>query len=206
MDKKWLEAQFKLNPEKKKADLAKALDLEAPAISKILAGIREVKAPEYVIMRKFFGLPNDGSKAYQHQKDAYIIQPLNVKNAHGGMQEKIGKDAGNWVMPDSLVKEKTSANPGDVMTYRIEEDAMSPEYKVGQDVLVNTAMQKPSPSGVFLISDGMGAILRRCEYIPQSNPPAMRVSAVKEGYESHTMKIQPETIIGRVVAKIDWVG
>lgn len=56
MDSQWLQLQFRLNPDKTKADLARALGLEPPAISKILAGNRQIKAQEYVKMREFFGM------------------------------------------------------------------------------------------------------------------------------------------------------
>jgi len=85
MDSTWLKTQFKLNPEKNKAGLAKVLGLGAPAISKILAGERQIKAAEYMLMRRYFGLPVDGESAAQGSSsragghdDRYVLEPLSA--------------------------------------------------------------------------------------------------------------------------------
>jgi len=206
MNKQWLETQFQLNPEKKKADLAKALGLEAPAISKILGGIREVKAPEYVIMRKFFGLPSDGKRAANLSQHDYVIKPLKHQNARGGMQDNGRSTQSDWIIPAKLMKEKTDAKSDQIKSFRVAEDAMSPDFKMGEYLLIDTSIKRPSPSGVFLISDGLGEIVRQCEYIPQSEPPSIKITAKKEGYESFVLELNKDTIIGRVLAKIEWVG
>lgn len=45
-----------MHPKKTKAQLARLLGLEPPAVSKILAGTRQIKAQEYMKMREFFCL------------------------------------------------------------------------------------------------------------------------------------------------------
>ena len=56
MDSQWLNRQFELYPTKTKARLADVLGLEPPAVSKILKGMRQIKAKEYALMRQYFGL------------------------------------------------------------------------------------------------------------------------------------------------------
>lgn len=206
MDKQWLESQFILHPEKKKADLAKALDLEPPAVSKILGGIREIKAPEYLEMRKFFGLPVDGDASLGVSKRAFVIKPFTPKKARKSMQDG-GKSAeDNWVIPSDLMKQKTSASPEKIQSFKVQEDMMAPDFNAGEYVLVDTSIKKPSPSGVFLMFDGLGEILRQCEYIPQSAPPQIRVTSLKKGSKASIFELKDNTIIGRVIAKVQWVG
>lgn len=215
MDQKWLEAQFKLYPDKKKSDLARTLKIGTPAISKILAGTREVKAHEYVGMRKFFGLPTDGRHATTVKNapsnDMFVIKPFAQGVAYSGMRDGANSNADHttkqddWVIPASLMKGKTSASSDQIVSFKITEDAMKPDFKTGEYVLVDCSIKKPSPSGAFLISDGLGEIVRQCEFVPQSSPPSMKVSAKMPGYEAYTLVIQPDTIIGRVIAKIEWV-
>lgn len=205
MDKKWLEAQFALHPEKKKADLARALNLEAPAISKVLAGGREIKAKEYILMRKFFGMPSDGKSALGVSAGAYVIKPLGEKIADDGMHDGGFSSKNDWVIPANLMREKTSANAKQIRTFKVEEDAMSPDFKAGEYVLVDVSSIKPSPPGVFLVSDGMGEIIRQCEYIPQSTPSSVKLTAKKKGYDPVVLELKDSTVIGRIIAKIEWV-
>lgn len=210
MDRQWLESQFTLHPEKKKAALAKVLNLEAPAISKILAGIREIKATEYVQMRKFFGLSIDENSMMSVSKNAYIIKPLQAKNTYEGMQDHGKKhkesNQSDWMIPADLMKQKTLASPDQIKSFKIEGDSMNPDFNAGEYVLVDTSIKNPSPSGVFLIFDGLGEIIRQCEYVPQSDPPSVKLVALKSGYESCVLELKNETIIGRIIAKVQWVG
>lgn len=202
MDRNWLKIQFDMHPEKTKADLAKALGLEASAISKILAGTRQIKASEYMNMRGFFGLPNDGERAENFGRDSYILEPL-------GLSEKENNPADSaqdsWVMPASLFENRTSATPDKIKIFDIREDAMIPDFQKGEKVLVDLSDRSPSPAGVFVISDGMGHMIRQCAYVPHSDPAEIRFSAVNNKYDSFTMPLTKAEIIGRVIAKLQWV-
>ena len=111
----------------------------------------------------------------------------------------------DWVIPANLMREKTSANAKQIRTFKVEEDAMSPDFKAGEYVLVDVSSIKPSPPGVFLVSDGMGEIIRQCEYIPQSTPSSVKLTAKKKGYDPVILELKDSTVIGRIIAKIEWV-
>lgn len=59
MDSIWLAKQFLAHPTKTKAGLALVLDLPASAVSKMINGSRQIKAKEFLVMRKFFGFETD---------------------------------------------------------------------------------------------------------------------------------------------------
>lgn len=200
MDSEWLKTQFRINPDKSKADLAAALGIGAPAISKMLAGVRQIKAGEYVQMRRFFGLPTDGdSAAGGNTKDRYVLEPL-------GMKEKESAAAGDsWVIPANLLKGHTAAPPEKIRIFTVRESAMAPDFMPGEQVLVDLSDQKPSPPGVFIISDGIGHIIRRCEHVPQSQPPQVRLSTASGKFESHVLPLKDAGLVGRVIAKLSWV-
>lgn len=203
MDTEWLKKQFSLHPDKSKADLAKALGLEPPAISKILSGRRQIKAHEYVGMRAFFGLPVDGGRAAGSQAGRnVIIPPLEARAFHekGGEQEDEA-----WVMPASLFESRTKAPPDKLRIFAVQEDAMVPEILQGEKVLVDTSDTRPSPAGTFIVSDGFGQIIRQCEYVPHSDPPAIKLSARNAKYEPYTIPLEKAQIIGRVLAKLQWL-
>lgn len=200
MDSQWLQSQFKLHPEKKKVDLAKQLGLEAPAISKILAGMRDIKAQEYIKMRRFFGLPTDGSRSLKRKNS--IIQSYSSPQNKNALKEK---QNGGWVIPKEHLPEKMGENLKNLRVFRIEDDGMAPDFKKGTFVVLDTSQTKPSPPGVFLISDGVAEIVRRCTTVAQSKPLKIKISAVNPDYETETLPFKEGILLGRIVAKLEWI-
>ena len=75
----------------------------------------------------------------------------------------------------------------------------------GGAVLVDLSDTKPSPPGVFLVSDGVGHILRHCEIVAQKQPVQVRLSANNRNYEAYTAALDKAGLIGRVIAKLQWL-
>src|SRR5262245_36038519 len=167
MDAAWLKTQFDLNPAKNKADLAREIGLEPPAISKILGGKRQIKAHEYMGMRKFFGLPTDGHRAINDQNDSYVISALSAEKS----LKESDTPSGQWMMPATIFQTRTNAPAEKIKIFKVQENAMAPEFSFGEHVVVDLSDQQPSPPGAFIISDGFGQLLRRCEFIAGSKPP-----------------------------------
>ncbi|MBU0859628.1 MAG: LexA family transcriptional regulator [Alphaproteobacteria bacterium] len=200
MDNQWLHTQFTLHPDKTKADLARALGLDRPAISKILAGTRQIKATEYAGMRRFFGLPVDGERAVDRGQ-SYVIQPL-----ESGLKEPaVAGGADAWVMPASLFAHRTRTAPENIRIFTVQDNAMRPDLMPGETVLVDMADVTPAPPGIFLVSDGLGHIIRQCAPVPQARPPQIRLSALNAQYESYSLSPDRAGIIGRVIAKLQWL-
>ena len=200
MDNKWLKAQFRLHPGKTKSDLAKALSLEPPAISKMLAGTRQVKAQEYVAMRRFFGLPVDGERAIGGRAEtpgSYVLRPLQEK------ENPEREDA--WTMPADMMAGRTKGTPEQIKIFHIRDNTMAPDFQPGGHVLIDLSDRIPSPPGVFLVSDGIGHILRQCEIVPQSKPVSVRISAGNRSYEPYTAPLDKAGLVGRVIAKLQWL-
>lgn len=207
MDSQWLKAQFSAHPKKTKADLAKALGLEPPAISKIIKGTRQVKAREYEIMRAFFGLALDGTKAANANRkgseDRYTLATLeNESGLHDGGDG--GKDS-DWVMPANLLAQRTKAPPEKIKVFQVTENFMEPHFKRGEYVMLDLTDRTPSPPGAFVISDGFGYMVRHCEFIPKSNPPQTKISATDKSFEPQILEADDFEIIGRVIAKMQWL-
>ncbi len=198
MDSQWLKAQFALNPTLSKAELARVLGLEPPAVSKILSGGRQIKASEYLIMRRFFGLPVDGEKSLSGTSE--IIQPL---NSQGSLRE--ASHEGQWAIPQNVLKSRTNSSSKDIRIFKVEEKTMEPDFKFGEHVLVDQLDKKPSPAGAFIVSDGFGYMIRFCEYLPHSSPPRIKISAKDPSFFSQTLDEADFKIIGRIIAKLEWL-
>lgn len=197
MDNEWLRRQFREHPDKSKAALAEALGLDRPAISKILAGTRQIKAAEYAGMRRFFGLPVDGEGAAR--PGGVVVRPL------GLAEEGSDAEAARWILPASLLASRTKEAPRDIRLFTVPDDAMTPELARGETVLVDMADTVPSPPGLFVLSDGMGSVIRRCAPVPRSQPPQVRISAASPHYEAYTQPLRDAAIAGRVIAKLQWL-
>lgn len=197
MDSQWLKMQFQTHPYKSKAALARSLKLEPPAISKILSGTRQIKAHEYIQMRKFFGLDR-GDEYMSDDQDTYVIQPL--QNLEEGAAPQ-----GDWSIPASVMGQKTNAPPDKIKIFLIEDTIMEPEVKKGEYVVVDMSDTKPNPPGIFVISDGYGYMARFCTYKAKIKTEKIQISAAQEGFEPQTLKADEVDFIGRVIGKLEWL-
>lgn len=203
MDARWLQTQFDLNPDRTKAHLANELGLEPPAISKILKGTRQIKAHEYIVMRRYFNLPVDGENAVANQS---VIQPLAHDEqasflSDGGKQS----DDENWIIPQSILRQHTKTTADKIKIFTIQENLMEPAFKRDDPVLVDLSDQFPSPPGVFIISDGYSFLARQCEIVSGARPPEVKISAHDKGFTQQSVQLDDIQIIGRVIAKLQWL-
>lgn len=200
MYSQWLNEQFKRDPRKKKAALAKALGLEAPAISKLLNGSRQLKAHELEIVKHFFGVvtpinisvdPNSG--VYEHRIQASPPHAL---------QDSRKSEDGNWLMPDDLKNKNFEAQTlNATRILKNSDDAMAPEFRNGEFVLVNTE-DKQLP-GVFMITDGYSQMIRYCEMLPEPEEyDQIKISAHAKNFIPQILFEDDLNIIGRVVGKV----
>ena len=204
MDFQWLKRQFDHNPDKSKAGLARALQLEPPAISKILNGARQIKAQEYNLMRQYFGLPIDGERAATLPENSYRLDML-----AGSEQALKERDHDNrddsWIIPAEILSARTQAPPDKIKIYSVKENLMEPDYRRGEHVLIDMSDKVPSPPGAFIISDGFGVMLRNCEYLPHSDPAEIRISASTPTFQTQTLRSDDFKVLGRVIAKLQWL-
>jgi hypothetical protein len=110
-----------------------------------------------------------------------------------------------WTIPAALLARRTKAAPEQVRVFEIQDSTMAPDFQPGEHVLVDLSDKKPSPPGVFLVSDGVGHILRHCEIVAQKQPLQVRLSANNRNYEAYSAALDKAGLIGRVIAKLQWL-
>lgn len=211
MDAEWLKEQFRQSPGKTRAGLASALGLGAPAVSKMLAGTRQIKAAEYIRMRRFFGLPVDGERAVRsgsgnkaRGRSHCVLEPIRAgaKDLRDGGSED---DDDAWMIPAGILKGHTRTPPEKIRIFAVADNAMAPDFSAGERVLVDLSDTQPSPPGAFLVSDGMTQMLRHCEYMAHSKPPSVTISTVSGRSKPYTTPVSKAGIIGRVIARLEWL-
>lgn len=200
MDSQWLNKQFELNPGRTKAGLARALGLEPPAISKILKGTRQIKAKEYALMRSYFGLPS--GEMVQSYPDA---KASSSSYDYALLEDKKPFDAQDWIIPQSVFVDKVDEPPEQVKIFKIEDGYMAPVFMQGDYVVADLSDVQLSSPGRFIVSDGFGYFVRQCEALPSSDPLQVRVSALSADFSTQTLNFEDLQIIGRVIAKVQWL-
>ncbi len=204
MNSQWLKEQFECNPDKSKAGLARILKLEPPAISKILNGTRQIKAQEYNLMRQYFGLPIDGQNTSSLPENSYRLDTLE-SGEQALAEPQTAMSEHSWVIPADILSARTQSPPEKIKIFNVQESFMEPDFRRGEHVLIDQSDKAPSPPGTFIISDGFGVMLRHCEYVPNSNPVEIRISAASQTFQTQVLQEQDFEILGRAIAKLQWL-
>lgn len=207
MDSQWLTVQFSHNPRKTKADLAKVLGLEPSAVSKMLSGDRQIKAGEYIIMRRFFGMPVEEDV---NRLSAPSVRSEGQPKTDSGLQESLTMPANEgWTqprpppssMPPSMLGSSKRFDTN-LKVALVRDEHMAPALHTGEHVLVNTDDNHPDPEGVFLISDGFHEFIRLCTFIEPGSKSTVRIQAYNKDFHAQILDCYDIEIIGRVLAKL----
>lgn len=72
----------------------------------------------------------------------------------------------------------------------------------GDRVIVNAKDTRPTPPGPFLVYDGTGFVVKLCEPVHGSDPPAIRLSSRNPSYTPYNVTLDDgHIIVGRVVGR-----
>jgi phage repressor protein C with HTH and peptisase S24 domain len=92
------------------------------------------------------------------------------------------------------------ARPEDVRIIEVIGDSMVPTLFPGQRVMVHLQDRRASPPGIFVLWDGLGQVIKRVEYIANSDPPTVRISSDNKAYEPYQRLVDEAHILGRVIS------
>lgn len=215
MDSQWLKTQFQHNPNRTKAALAKALGLEPSAISKILKGTRQIKAQEYIIMRRFFGLSDQTTGAALPPK----VSPDRQAQLSDSAAQHVA--AKHWVPPHpgpvsgavsgaasgagAGAKNRKKAPSGDLKIIVVSDNLMEPDLVRGEHVLIDAKDTDAGHVGLFAVSDGFTEMIRLCEHVKGAENREIRISANIPNFHPQILSLQDFSILGRVIAKVNWL-
>lgn len=137
------------------------------------------------------------------------IRELDVRPAAGGnssvveILEGAEEEATRalYGFPASGFRELYGAPPEEVRILEVVGDSMAPELFPGQKVMVHLRDRQPSPPGVFVLWDGLGLVIKRIEFIAQSEPPKLRITSDNRQYAAYERTIDEVHILGRVIGR-----
>lgn len=101
----------------------------------------------------------------------------------------------------ALVRE-LQVEPAALLLIEVEGDSMEPEFKSGDQMLVNTAKKSIAQPGAFCLWDGDGYVVKYLEKVAGSEPPKVRVISGNKRYRTAERLVEEIEIMGRVV----WFG
>lgn len=110
---------------------------------------------------------------------------------------------GQWALPADLLNAHVTPGMRPVVI-RMVGDSMEPDFASGDRVMVDVSARTPSPPGIYVIWDGLGLILKRCEMVLGSSPRAVRISSANPAYATYEMALDDIQIQGRVMGKWTW--
>lgn len=104
-----------------------------------------------------------------------------------------------YAFPKAEFHSLFGVGPEGIVILEVKGDSMLGTLNPGEKVLVNVSDRTPSPPGVFVVWDGMGLVLKRVEYLPQSDPPKVRIVSDNPRYASYERTVEEAFIQGRVI-------
>lgn len=140
--------------------------------------------------------------------ETIIIEEIDMTDAAGVDALRAGRKRHvlrRWHVPPEFLRQRTKTDFTMLKIVSVEGAAMMPEFQPGDRVMVDISDTVPTPAGTFVVWDGLGLSLRRCEVKPGSRPSKLVLGASNPDYESHEVPFRDNVIGGRVIAKWQWL-
>jgi phage repressor protein C with HTH and peptisase S24 domain len=133
--------------------------------------------------------------------DSVAIKRLPLFAGMGSGSTADGED-GSITFSRDLIFNDLRADPEKLLAIHAEGNSMEPDYKGGDQILVDTRRTSLSQPGAFCIWDGDGHVIKFIERVQGSEPARIRIISANGIYEPTERLVDEVNIIGRVV----WFG
>lgn len=131
---------------------------------------------------------------------------IRVSAGHGALIAEEMR-TGRWVVPPQVLSRMRRRATDHLAIIEARGDSMAPTIADGEPIWVSTHPDDLSPygGGIFVISDGVGTMVKRLDYILRSDPPRVRVVSDNPAYSAVELTADELTIHARVVAKLAYL-
>ncbi|MCG5241893.1 XRE family transcriptional regulator [Azospirillum doebereinerae] len=116
----------------------------------------------------------------------------------GGSSES-DRITGLWELPPDYLRQELRIAKGAARIVAVQGDSMEPTLLTGDRVMIHLPDRFPSPPGVFALWDGFGVVVKRLEFVPNSDPPRITISSDNPRHGRYERTAGEVNIIGRVV-------
>lgn len=111
-------------------------------------------------------------------------------------------DPGMVSFSRDLIERELRAPPSALLAMVAEGNSMEPDFRGGDQILVDTRRKSLAQPGAFCLWDGDGHVIKFLERIPDTDPPRVRVVSANGLYEPRERLLEEINLVGRVV----WYG
>lgn len=190
----------------KQRDLATALGLAENKISKVRSGERQFKAPEMLRALSWLtDIETTGEVSFDPETVDPSIEYVEVEvlptyagMGGGGTGEGAREVA---LVARALVTDILRGQPSDFLLINVRGDSMEPDFRHGDQLLVDTRDRSPAQPGPFAIWDGdWGEYV--VKNVERSRSGEVRIFSSNLKYQSEAVASEETKIIGRPV----WFG
>lgn len=135
---------------------------------------------------------------------SYTPVPFVTVNASmgGGALVEDESQATPWLFPKQWISKQLMANARHLRLIQVSGDSMEPTLENRDVVLFDLTRISYSQGGVFVLNDGLGLVVKRVEYIPNSPEPRVQIISDNPHYPRYERPAEDIRIIGKVV----WFG
>ncbi|MEI8395166.1 MAG: S24 family peptidase [Rhodospirillaceae bacterium] len=117
----------------------------------------------------------------------------------GSVAEHVIEEIAYWEFPEAYVRYDFRARPENLRVVTVDGDSMEPELMSGDRVIIDISRRGGAPPGIYVMWDGYGVIVKRIEYILNSDPPKILVTSTNKRYGSYERNVDDVNTIGRVI-------
>lgn len=111
-------------------------------------------------------------------------------------------EPGEVAFSRDLIERELRVPPDALLAMVAEGNSMEPEFRGGDQILVDTRRKSLAQPGAFCLWDGDGHVIKFLEKIPGSTPAKVRVVSANTIYDAHERLVDEINLVGRVV----WFG
>lgn len=130
------------------------------------------------------------------------VHELDIRAAMGGGNEVLSElPIAEWSIPENVLNSQTLAPASALKIIQALGGSNEPEIPSGARLMIDTSDRRPSPPGYFAIWDGLGLVVKRVEYLLNSDPPTIRISSANPQYQVYERTLDEVSIAGRVMAR-----
>lgn len=182
----------------KKAGLA-ATTLTRPANMDVN---HKLSVPTLAKLRQTFpdfpGFGGDADAQIAVDERAYL--PVSVLPSFAGMGGGGSGDGDlpSALLPRALIEDELRARPKDLLLIDVRGDSMEPDFKHGDQILIDRRDRDPRQPGAFVLFDGDGYVVKLVERVPGKRG-FYRVFSANTRYTDYEIEEEENTIMGRPV-------
>lgn len=126
--------------------------------------------------------------------------PVNVLPSFAGMGGggTADDDFPTALISRSLIEDELRAKPSDLILIDVRGDSMEPDFKHGDQILVDRRDRDPRQPGPFALFDGEGYVVKLVERVP-GKKGFYRVFSANSRYSDYEIEEEEHSIMGRPV-------